>query len=234
MSVMFWAKKSKNKISEKKSKAEQLYAELIEADNKCKDEQKSAQEDIQMIKKWAQELILDIYEVPKKYWYNELQNYQIIKYEDVNKNINPEIIRKTDEVIKGYSEQIKLREAKLKFCESLSKRYAEIKSKLETARANVKQSEKDKEKMYLLDEHLARIEKMNHKDARLEAVIEKKELLKFIDNDMKEIEDEFKFKIELQKQMNALSSELNQSDSESINTYISALAELNSEISKNA
>jgi len=231
---MFWNKifSHKNLNDKPLSRTERLLAELSESENKCNSEKKEAETDIETIKKWAKELILSIYDVPKKFWYEELRNYDKIKAANPNSNINPQIVSKTDAVINGYREQIKMRQAKIEFCSALNARYENLKSKLESIKAKDKQSKIDSQKMDLLESHTERIKKMNESGCRPELAYEKNETLKFMDDDLSEIEAEYQTRSQIQNMMLELNHSLTESNDFSSESYISALEELNSNLSK--
>lgn len=228
---MFWKKifkKSKSAEKEKSrfNKSEALLADIQKTSDECRSDIETAKKEIEMLQKQAKEVIVKIFKVSKEYWYEELKYYNNIKQEQDSDEITPEVIRKADEVIEGYKQQIKLRKTKIDFCNSLLKKYTNAEKKLQK-KAELFASGKDESgKLEYLEQHARLISEMNHEDSNLQKAFEQNELYKMIDEDVKEIEDDIKLRAEIKRQMNELNKLYDGADTRSADTYIKAVNEL--------
>lgn len=177
--------------------AEKFSSELHAAIEKCKLDKQKAADDIKNMKEWATEVILEIYKVPHKFWYHELNLYDEIKLLDENNNISETIVLNTDKVIYGYLEQIKIKEAKLKFCEALYAEYDQISKKLKTAKSRIEELRKEDETLKMLNKHKMKLKEMNDSKEDMGDIYRQAEELNFLAQDIKEISDEFNFRKEM-------------------------------------
>jgi len=181
-----------------------LFNKVMESIKKCESDKSLAYKDIDNIKKWSKEIIWEIFIVPGTYWYEELKEYENIKNSIENSSISNRVINSCDSVITGYREQIKVREAKIKFCEALIEEYQITKEKLEQTMKKIAQLKKEDKQIKMLDVHTYRIKEMNNESANMEKIYVERNNLDFLNIDIQSIEHEFELQEELLCQMNTL------------------------------
>jgi len=175
-----------------------LFKKQVEtALNKCKSEKQQEINNIENIKKWAKDIIFEIFNVPTDFWYEELAKYDNIKFHKSNLSINKTLVDKTDLLIKEYLEQIKLCKTKITFCETLINEYKEIIERYENANKKINHIKNEEKKIVLLNKHKKRIAKMRSKTGDFDNIFEEKSILENLNYDISNIEDDFKIKQEV-------------------------------------
>ncbi len=203
---LFSRKKNKDYPVKIEDKNKLLYKKIEDAIIKCEKDRVEALKDTDKIKRWSKDIITEIFEVPEKYWYEEFKNYGKIKSEAVNSKIGEAVIHKCDEVIKGYREQIEIRESKILLSEALHKKYEQTKKRLDDTVKQIEKLKKEEHEIQMLEIHSNRISKMNTaSDSELENVYENADKLIFVDTDIKNIEDDFEIKKEYLTQLDIIS-----------------------------
>jgi len=193
--------------------------ELEEAITKCNIDKQDTISDIENMNKWAKEVILEIFEVPHKYWYKEIVNYQKIKDEDINKDVSANLILNTDKVILGYIEQIEIKQTKLLFYEALLKEYERISAKLNNAFSRLEQLKKDEEQIKMLNKHKKKIENMSNSKENMDDIYKQAEDLNSLTEDIKTINQEFNFRKEMSDKVLELEKDvINEAESANIET----------------
>ena len=187
----------KKELNKEDDDINNLTIEIIESIKKCKLEKETAYKNIDDIMKKVKELIWGIFKVPNKYWYEELNKYEKIKKTPENLEISEIVIKKCDEIIFAYREQIELKKSKIKFSETLFEKYKKIQNNLNQIKRKDKKNKKEQKQLKLLEKHSKLISEMNENDNRIEKIYESSEELNFFENDIKAIEEEFKFKQKL-------------------------------------
>ena len=197
---------SKKKADNEKDNNVILLQKIQNSINKCLKDKNSALDDIENIKKWSKELILEIFKVPSAYWYEELKEYENIKYLPENQNVSQRLVHKCDEVIKGYREQITVQETKIKLSDTLLIEYGKTNKKLQDTILKISKLKKEEEQMKLLEKHNKRISEMSNNTADLENAYNYSDNLEFMNIDIQTIEDEFKLHEEFLNQMELIGS----------------------------
>ena len=105
------------------SREDDMLTKLESSINNCETEINKAEDEKEQIRKWAIEAIRGTFEVPKQFWYEELKMYQKIRSLEENNTVDKLVLKKCDEVIQGYLDEIKLRETKIKLYNSLIEKY---------------------------------------------------------------------------------------------------------------
>lgn len=175
---------------------------------KCVNESKKAQNEIDFIFKEAKKIILEIFDVPSEFWYEELKKYEKIKSLEKNLKINKTVINRCDLIINGYKEQIEIKKSKIKFNKKLLIKYEEIEKKLNTTINKIKRDKIEKKQLKLLEKHRQIISEMNNENRDNNLKTKNDELFNLA-NDIQLIDDELKFKTELQNEFEEVENELN-------------------------
>jgi len=201
--------------------------ELKEVISKCNVDKQETVSDIENMNKWAKEVILEIFEVPHKYWYKEIVNYQKIKDEDINKGVSTNLILNTDKVILGYIEQIKIKQTKLLFYDALLSEYERINAKLNDAFSKIEQLKKDEEQMIMLNKHKKKIQNMSNSKENMDDIYKQAEELNLLTEDIKTINQEFIFRKEMSDKVLELEKDvINEAESANIETLNNEVNEL--------
>jgi hypothetical protein len=142
---------------------------------KAKEDKRKASKEIEDIKQWAAEAIVDIYSAffpnghltyyRKQYAETALAQYDEIKQKYAGQ-IDPEMVEKCDTIVSGYMNQIQLRESKLKLYEKIEADYAKTKGKLKMAEAQGKKTDR-------IQQHTERLKSLdNDTDGLSNAMVE--------------------------------------------------------------
>ena len=169
---------------------------------KCKIKKKEYTNDLAKLHKWSNKLILDIFDVPSKFWYNELNNYEKIKKLPKNKKIANHIIKKTNNIIKEYKEQIELKKNKIIFCNESLNKYAKLISDYKLTLKKLELERQKKEKYNKLEEHSQRINRINEKNNLSEQ--SEKLTIDFLQEDIDELNNELTLQEEIYNQLDKL------------------------------
>lgn len=173
---------------------------INEALKNAQNDKRDAIKDIDKIKSWAAEVIVDTYaEVfpnghltyyREKYKKDALEKYEQIKTDNAGK-VPADKAEKCDRLLKGYLNQIGLRESKLKLYEKLEKQYLDTKSKLKNLDADKITNDK-------IDTHEERLRMLDSDtNTYVDAMSDTAKL--------DELQKEFELKNEYIKQLNELS-----------------------------
>lgn len=182
-----------------------LFKQQVEkALEKCKIEKKQEFENIDNIKKWAKDIIIEIFDVPTVFWYEELNKYENIKLHKKNIEVNKVLVEKTDLLIEEYREQIKLSNSKITFCETLINEYNTILERYENTAEKINQIKNEEKKLALLNKHKKRVAKMRSESSSFNEMYEETGILEILNNDISDIEDDFKIKQEVTEYINNL------------------------------
>ncbi len=178
----------------KKAEKEPSLEERIDAAlRKAKADTKEATKEIDDIKNWAADAIIDVYAeffpnsnmtyYRKQYAETALEDYANIK-EKYSSKLESELVEKCDRIVEGYMNQIKLRESKLKLFKKLESEYKVTKSKL------LKANEQGKRTVEL-DEHTNRLKNMSEDSKSLSTAMTDSYHLEDIKNDIADKEEYF-------------------------------------------
>jgi len=189
-----------------------LREQISSALQKCTKEREDEIKNIDNVIKWAKDLILEIFDVPSAYWYDELNEYEQIKFHENNLKISKKVLENTDKVIEEYREQIKLSESKIKFCETLIDEYNEILLRLDSAIKRVNDLTEEEKQLQLLKSHKKRLADMKSETANFEEIFEKTGNLEVLNEDIKKIEEDFTIKLEVSKYVEKLDKEFADDD----------------------
>ncbi len=183
-----------NIFKKKAPKEPSLEERIDEALRKAKTDKRDATREIEDIKKWAADAIIDVYAeffpnsnmtyYRKQYAETALQDYDNIKSKYASK-LEPELVEKCDNIVAGYMNQIQLRESKLKLFQKLEKEYEVTKMKLGKAQEQGKRGVE-------LDEHTNRLKNMNEDSESLSTAMTDSYHLEDIKNDIADKEEYFK------------------------------------------
>ena len=184
--------KSLFRVEENEKKSNQYLRKQISlALEKCKNEKKIENLKIKDIKKWGKDLVFEIFDVPSAYWYEELNEYENIKYHENNLNVSKRLVKKTDKVIEEYREQIKLSITKVDFCNTLINEYEDILVRLDNTIKIIKELKKEESQLKLLNKHKKRLAEMRSDTANFDKIFEKTGKLDLLNDDIQQIEEDF-------------------------------------------
>jgi len=203
---IFNPKKRKNESDNK------FREKVLTALNKCKNEKKKEIDNISNVKQWAKDIIIEIFDVPTAFWYEEMAEYENIKYHQDNLNVNKKLVEKTDKIVEDYREQIKLSESKIEFCDTLINEYNEILDRYDNTLITIKRVQSEENKILLLNKHKKRIEKMRSGTGDFEKMFEKTGKLDLLNDDIEKIEEDFKIKQEVTEYIENLDKEFAEND----------------------
>ena len=173
---------------------------IDEALRNAQNDKRDAKKDIENIKSWAAEIIIETYAdtfpnghltyYREKYKADALEKYEQIKKDNAGK-IPADKVEKCDRLLKGYLNQIGLRESKMKLYDKLEKQYLDTKAKLKKLDVDKVVDDKintHEERLRMLDS-----DTNTYVDAMSDTA------------KMKELQNEFELKSEYINQLNALS-----------------------------
>jgi hypothetical protein len=199
-------RKQKDEMDHSLSKEDQMLLKLENSILHCNDEIKKATEESDQIKKWSIEAITEVFQVPNRFWYEELEKYDEIKKLDENKSVDSKVLQKCDEVVFGYRDQIKLRHAKVLLYNALIEKYIGTKQKME----EIKKSSQDQaaaiEKLRSLERHSQRLDQLRNSPENLNGHLEGTDQLEMMKNEAKEVIEEF----EISEEVKTTLQEINQ------------------------
>ncbi len=212
--------KSKERLHNPKSKgASELELKINSALQNAENDKNDALKEIEQIKDWAAEAIVETYaEVfpngnltyyREQYKEEALTKYEQIKAENAEK-IGAEKAEKCDKIVNAYLTQIKLRESKLQLYDKLVQKYQAIKDKLNGAKLVQEQEEK-------VHKHEERIKNLDGNSADNEYVDAVTDTVK-----LEELEREFELKTEYADQLSTLQEKYK--EEENVEDYTASLA----------
>ena len=185
----------------------ELKKQISSAHEKCINEREDEIKKNDDIKKWGKDLILEIFDVPTAYWYDELNEYENIKFHEKNLSINKRLIEKTDKVIEEYREQIKLSESKIEFCNTLINEYNDILKRLDATLKKINVISTEEKQFQLLKRHKKRLADLRSETGNFEEMFEKTGKLEILNDDIEKIEEDFNIKLEVSKYIENLDKE---------------------------
>ncbi|MCP4176606.1 MAG: hypothetical protein GY756_02470 [bacterium] len=202
----------RKKKDEDSLESNNLDKKIDEALTNAKNDRREAEKDIDKIRSWTAEVIIDAYAhlfpngnltyYREKYKDDAIANYEQIKNDNAGK-ISQEKADKCEKLVAGYLHQIGLRESKLKLYEKLENEYKKTKDKLKKVSV-VKQSDEK------LDTHEDRLRMLDSDtDTYVDAVSDTAKL--------EELKKEFELKSEYVNQLALLSDKYDTESSESYN-----------------
>ena len=194
----------------KKDEEKALLQEIDSSLKKTKLERRMVEKEIEEIKDWAANAIIDAYAdffpnsnltyYRKQYAETALEEYQKIK-EKFAPRMNSDDVQKCDDIVKSYLNQIKIREEKLKLLEQLEAEYRESKEKLKQAKLQEdRQLEKMSREERLL-EHNRRLKVLEEQSNKKIAEIEKESYK------LEDIKQEVVYHEEYHKELNRLNKQ---------------------------
>ena len=201
---MRWLKKLFQKKTNNKEKTpEVIFCEKIETgQKKCANNKVKFYAEITQIKKWATELILEVYKVHHSLWYEELDKYEAIKALPANKNLSKNLIKKTNEIIEGYKMQIELKFSKIEFCDLSIKKYDKLLFDYKQKRKELQSEKQRAKKFQKIEIHSNRLAELDENSFGSENKIQIK--LDFLQDEVKEIEEELHLQEEITRQLDKL------------------------------
>lgn len=170
--------------------------EINELIKNCKEEKEKAYKDIDQINNWAKEIILEVFKVPHKFWYEEFSKYEEIKKLGENINIDSSLTGKCENVLDRYKKQIKNREEKIKSCKLIMSEYQTIKKNIKK-QINCRSDIKEQKNVTKFDSYNKKISKESMYDGN---ILSPEEKLFRINNDIKALEDELRFMQEFENE----------------------------------
>ncbi len=193
-------RKSRTETDNISAEFRKILDELGELIKKCKEEKDNTYKDIDQINIWAKEIILDVFEVPHRFWYEELTKYEEIKQLEENININSVLVKRCDNIIEGYVNQIRNREEKIKSCELMYAEYQKIKEKIKTQIKQTIVETKEDENIKDFNSNIKKYKKQNKESVYEDKILSPEEKLFRINNDIKALEDELRFMQEFENE----------------------------------
>jgi len=188
------------------SKESELLAKLDASIDQCNSGIKKAGDEMDQIRKWAIEAIRGTFEVPKEFWYEELEKYAEIKALTDNKSVNYKVLIKCDEIVNSYLDEIKLREAKIKLYNSLIEKYQQNKNKMLAIKDRSDADKSARAKLEALEKHSQRLEEMKTNPENIESPIEESNHLDILKNEAKEVFEEFEISEEVRADLEEINS----------------------------
>jgi len=177
---------------------------------KCIEDRKQEINNIDNIKKWAKDIIFEIFNVPTAFWYEELKEYENIKFHEENLSVSKQLIERTDSLIEEYREQLKLSESKITFCDTLINEYKDIIKRYEKTAKRIEQIKQEEEKIKLLKKHKRRIDTLRSKNENFGNIYNETGILDTLQEDIDNIEDDFKIKQEVNEYIENLDKNFNE------------------------
>ncbi len=209
--------KSKQRLHNPQARGSELEMKINTALKNAEDDKSAAVKEIDQIKNWTAEIIVETYAdvfpngnltyYREQYKEDALEKYEQIKSENIDK-VGKEKAEKCDKIVNAYMTQIKLRESKLQLYDKLVGKYQDVKDKLDQAK--MAQIEKDK-----IHKHEERIKDLDNADN--EYVDASTDTAKF-----EELEKEFELKTEYANQLNQLNEKYK--ETENVEDYTTSLA----------
>lgn len=197
-------KSSKNDIEDFEFNEPSLEEKVDLAIRKCQDDKREAENTIDKLRKWANDAIREVFYVPHKYWYCEIEEYGLIKQSPQNNKISASLISQSDKIIEGYKQQIELNRSKIVLCNNLTEKYLQAKKELELLQEKIEREEKSQQKLNQLKQHSQRLQELDDETTTLENSYYNAEKLALMQEELHNIENEFKENSELQEQLDIL------------------------------
>ncbi len=196
--------KKDNEPNFEDEKKESFKTQVEIALEKCIVDKEQEFKNIENVKKWAKDLIFEIFNVPSAYWYEELKEYENIKYHETNLSLSENLVKKTDLLIDDYREQLKLSKTKITFCDTLIKEYKEIINRYEKTNKKIIQIQNENNKLELIKKRKQQIDKLRSKTTDFQDIYNETSMLDVLHEDIISIEDDFKIKQEVTEYIESL------------------------------
>lgn len=209
---MNWFKSLFNRKDKNEEQPLSVEDEIDNSIQKCRNEIKKAQNEIDQLYKWAADAVHNTFSVPFDLWYYELGRYDEIKNHEINSDVKSLLVKKCDEIIEGYRNQIQMRESKIQLCETLLKEYTEVKQKYVDTKQRLMLDSEEEEKLAKLEKHSDRLAGMDDDTSDIAQSLESSERFKSIENEVHSIEEEFKLREEYHRQLEQLHQEYGTSE----------------------
>ncbi|MCF6183348.1 MAG: hypothetical protein L3J56_01765 [Bacteroidales bacterium] len=207
MRILNFFSKNNTVKSDDIGNTEFLREKIISAIRICKQDIRTEENKISEIKKWAKELIADIYFVPSEYWYDEIKYLNEIKNHIENKNLNNSVIQKTDNLVNDYFQQINLSESKLEFLRTLLIKYGNLSDKIDNTIHKTLMLKSKNEYIKSIKKYKRKLDEVQNPDEDFSKIYEESEHLKTIKNEIKETEEDFLIQKEVNEYINKLTTE---------------------------
>jgi hypothetical protein len=191
------------------SREEEMLAKLENSINHCVQEIKKAGDETDQIKKWVIEAISEVFQVPNKFWYDEISKYNEIKQLEENKSVDQKVIYKCDEVVLGYMDQIKLREAKVVLYNTLIEKYKATKEKMEKIKKRSNDELAVQNKLQALEKHSKRLDQLRNSPENLSDHIEGSNQLDLLKGEAKDVIEEFEISEEVKSSLDEINQQFN-------------------------
>ncbi len=196
--------------SSKKDDEKTLLQEIDASLHKTKREKRLVVKEIEEIKDWAANAIIDAYAdffpnseltyYRKQYAETALDEYDKIKAK-FGAQMNEDEVQKCDDIVHSYMEQIKVRDAKLKLYEKLETEYRESKEKLKQAKFQEAKAAKQLTKEERLIAHAQKLKLLEEKSDKEIAEIEKESYK------LEDIKQDVVYHEEYHKELNRLNNQ---------------------------
>ncbi len=212
MRILNFFSKNNTVKSDDLGNIEFLREKIISAIRICKQDIRTEENKISEIKKWAKELIADIYFVPSEYWYDEIKYINEIKNHIENKNLNNSVIQKTDNLVNDYFQQIDLSESKLEFLRTLLIKYGKLSDKIDNTIQKTLMLKSKNEYIKSIKKYKRKLDEVQNPDEDFSKIYEESEHLKTIKDEIKETEEDFLIQKEVNEYINKLTTEYMEND----------------------
>ena len=220
-----WLKNLFGKNDNDEEKIDELELKMKSAIEKCEKDKRTAQKAVDEVKNWAADAIIETYAdffpnanlsyYRDKYKEDALEKYEQIKAEHGGK-LEPDTVKKCDEVVAGYLNQIKLLHSKVELFDKLLNEHLKIKEKYDNLKAKNK-------KMDRLDKHDDRLKEMNEDAGTLASTY-------ISGNELDEISKEFELKEAYHQELDKLNTQYG--DDETIDNSLAYKEEVDKMIKK--
>ena len=171
---------------------------------RCERDRSQALNDIDNIRKWANQAIDKVFDIPHRFWYSEIDDYEKIKELPQNQKVGFQLVTKCDKIVHGYRNQIELRRAKINLCETLIREYINSKEQYNEAREKLRQKISEEHTEQDLAEHLKRLQEMDEDTGELESTLQTTGTLESVKSDLSGIEQDVALNEEYRRQMEQL------------------------------
>jgi hypothetical protein len=209
-----------------------LDAQIEKAILEAKINLKAVDQELDILKKNAVEIIGKVFTVPNRFWYEEVSMYEEIKNLPENEQVDAELIKKTTKIIDGYRTQINQRLDKSNFYIHLIAKYIETREELSKQKKNEEKQIKEQTIFDELDKHEKLIESMQtditHKNKQAESA---HEFLQ-IKEDLKQKEKQMGINKKVFTEINQLIEKLNSTDGDELTNYKQEIDELMDKLSR--
>jgi hypothetical protein len=228
---MFKSKKSAD--DQEVSREGEMLQKLESSITHCKEEILKAGDETEQLKKWAAEAIMEVFFVPNKLWYNEIAAFEEIKQLSENSAIDHKVVLKCNEVVDGYKEQIRLREAKVVLYTTLIDKYIQTKDKMEQLKKRSDNEKLAQQKIQALEKHSKRIDQLRNSPGNLNDHIEGSNQLELLKIEAKEVLEDFEISEEVKSTLEEINQQFNEGKySQNANSAIEEIEKLTDKIKK--